>query len=140
VEQTDGLPLPDTAQATGDPGAKTAALTAAIRAAGIYADELGGALGLSSGRRIQILNGLPPAAEFRVVVHEYAHELLHRGEDRPASRDTRELEAEAVAFVVSTAVGLEALDASRDYVGVAFMWRRTDSGPEIGSHSRCAVT
>jgi len=27
-----------------------------------------------------------------------------------------------------------------DYVGVALMWRRTDSGPEIGSHSRCAVT
>jgi antirestriction protein ArdC len=119
VEQTDGAPLPEAAEASGDPGAKTAALVRAIRATGIsveYADELGGALGLSSGRRIQVLNRLSPAAEFSVLVHEYAHELLHRGEDRPASRDTRELEAEAVAFVVSTAVGLEAIDASRDYI------------------------
>lgn len=119
VEQTDGAPLPEAAQASGDPGTKTSLLIAAIRAAGIaveYADELGSALGLSSGGRIQILNGQSPAAEFTVLVHEYAHELLHRGADRPASRDTRELEAEAVAFVVSNAIGLEVTDASRDYI------------------------
>ena len=49
-------------------------------------------------------------------MHEYAHELLHRADDRPASRDTRELEAEAVAFVVGGAVGLNTSDASRDYI------------------------
>jgi hypothetical protein len=49
-------------------------------------------------------------------VHEYAHELLHRADDRPASRDSRELEAEAVAFVVGAAVGLDTSDASRDYI------------------------
>ena len=49
--------------------------------------------------------------EFIVLVHEYAHELLHRADDRPASRDTRELEAEAVAFVVGEAVGLNTSDA-----------------------------
>ena len=41
---------------------------------------------------------------------------LHRADDRPASRDTRELEAEAVAFVVGGAVGLNTSDASRDYI------------------------
>ncbi len=51
-----------------------------------------------------------------VLAHEYAHELLHRRDDRPASRDTRELEAEAVAFVVGQAIGLDATDSSRDYI------------------------
>ena len=50
------------------------------------------------------------------LVHEHAHELLHRADDRPASRDTRELEAEAVAFVVGGAVGLNTTHASRDYI------------------------
>jgi hypothetical protein len=68
------------------------------------------------GRRIQILNGLSPAEELVVLAHEWAHELLHRADDRPASRDTRELEAEAVAFVVGEAVGLEVGQASKDYL------------------------
>ena len=53
--------------------------------------------------------------EFTTLVHEHAHELLHRADDRPASRDTRELEAKA-AFVVGGAVGLNTSDASRDYI------------------------
>jgi hypothetical protein len=76
-----------------------------------YADDLGGALGLSCGGPIRVLNGLSAASEFAVLAHEFAHELLHRSCDRPESRDTRELlEAEAVAFVVAQAVGLEAAD------------------------------
>ena len=80
------------------------------------AADLGGALGTSSGGRIRILSGLAPATEFVTLAHEYAHELLHHGDDRPASRDTRELEAEAVAFVVSQAIGVDALDSARDYI------------------------
>ena len=119
IEQTDGEPLPAPCEASGDPGEKTALLKTAILEQGIaieYADNLGGALGTSSGRRIQLLNGLSPAVEFTTLVHEHAHELLHRADDRPASRDTRELEAEAVAFVVGGAVGLNMSDASRDYI------------------------
>jgi len=60
----------------------------------------------SSGGRIQILNGFR-----RLRSSSYSStnmpELLHRSTDRPASRDTRELEAEAVAFVVGDAVGLD---------------------------------
>ena len=56
--------------------------------------------------------------EFTTLVHEYAHSLLHRSDDRPASRDTRELEAEAVAFVVGGAVGLDTAEASRDYISL----------------------
>ena len=65
-------------------------------------------------RRIQILNALSPAEMFLVLAHEDAHCLLHRADYRPASRDTRELEAEAVAFVVGEAVALEARQSSPD--------------------------
>jgi len=119
VEQTDGEPLPEPSEASGNPGAKTASLKSAILEQGIAlesVDDLGGALGTSSGGRIRLLNGLSPAAEFTTLVHEYAHELLHHAGDRPASHDTRELEAEAVAFVVGAAVGLDTTDSSRDYI------------------------
>jgi antirestriction protein ArdC len=118
VEQTDGEPLPTPGEASGDPGVKTVSLKAAILAKGIAlesVDDLGGALGTSSGGYIRFLTGLSPAMEFTTLVHEYAHELLHHADDRPASRDTRELEAEAVAFVVGAAVGLNTSN-SRDYI------------------------
>ena len=111
--------MPEPGEASGDPGVKTAALKATILERGIAleaVDDLDGALGTSSGGHIRLLNGLSPATEFTTLVHEYAHELLHRADDRPASRDTRELEAEAVAFVVGGAVGLNTSDASRDYI------------------------
>jgi hypothetical protein len=111
--------LPEPAEAGGDPGAATGRLKAAIASRDIsvdYVQELDGALGTSSGGRIQVLAGLQPASEFMVLAHEFAHELLHHGENRPGSRDTRELEAEAVAFVVGQAVGLDVTEAARDYI------------------------
>lgn len=119
IAQTDGEPLPEGAQASGDPGEHLNALKAAVVDAGIalaYADDLGGALGMSCGGKILIRTGLPSADELVVLAHEWAHELLHRSADRPASRDTRELEAEAVAFVVGEGVGLNVSDAARDYI------------------------
>jgi antirestriction protein ArdC len=119
IEQTDGDPLPAPSEASGDPGVATGLLQAALLDRGIaleFVDDLGGALGTSSGGRIQVLNDLSAATAFSTLVHEYAHELLHHTDDRPASRDTRELEAEAVAFVVGSAVGLNTCDASRDYI------------------------
>jgi hypothetical protein len=43
------------------------------------------------------------------LIHELAHELLHQREDRPVSKDVRELEAEAVAFVVARHFGLDGM-------------------------------
>jgi len=121
VDQTAGEPLPTPVEASGDPGVKTTSLKTAILGEGIAlesVDDLCGALGTSSGGCIRLLNGLSPAMEFTTLVHEYAHELLHRADDRPASRDTREIEAEAVAFVVGGAVGLDTAVASRDYISL----------------------
>jgi len=52
-----------------------------------------------------------------ILVHELAHELLHQGEAAVrGSKTVRETEAEAVAFVVSQAIGLDTNTASSDYI------------------------
>lgn len=119
VSQTDGQPLPDINQASGDPGVMLHRLHDLILARQIslvHVPNLSGAHGVSEGGRIKVLSGLAPATEFSVLVHELAHELLHRGKDRPRSRKQRELEAEAVAYVVCSGVGIDSRLATADYI------------------------
>jgi antirestriction protein ArdC len=120
VSQTDGEPLPEFARVGGNPNGCTEALKALLAEKAItleYADSLGAARGVSHGGRIQLLAGLSPAEEFAVLTHELAHELLHKGDRRHnTSKTVRETEAEAVAFVVSQAIGLETGTAAADYI------------------------
>ncbi len=119
VSQTDGAPLPTPACVAGDPGAYLERLVSHAVERGIrvsYRDDLAGAHGVSLGGEVRLLAGLSPAATFATLVHELAHEFLHaRGADS-ASRRTRETEAEAVAFVVSEAIGLDTSTAAADYI------------------------
>ncbi len=122
VEQTEGKPLPEFSSVKGDPGLFTFRLTNLILERGIeleYKDNLGGARGVSKGGRIHMLCGMSPAEEFQVLAHELAHELLHRG-DRRVDTDvrTREVEAESVAYVCCSAIGLETGSASSDYIAL----------------------
>ncbi len=119
VAQTDGKPLPEFAQARGEPGEYTGRLMQFAAEHGIeveFSDALVSAHGLSEGGKIIVRKGLSAAEKFSVLAHELAHELLHRDEDEQLSRTVRETEAEAVAFVVSQAVGLEAASAAADYI------------------------
>ena len=121
MSQTDGDPLPDFAEVTGDPGAYVALLKSFLASRNIelsYANaELGAAHGASLKGRILLRDDLPPAVEFSVLVHEIAHELLHTGDRRAdTSKTVRETEAEAVAFVVSRAIGLNTSTAASDYI------------------------
>lgn len=120
VSQTEGEELPQFTVITGDPAELTSVLRQLVSRQGIelrYEEELGGADGVSEGGRIAIRQGLTAAEEFSVTVHELAHELLHRGERRKeTTRTIRELEAEAVAFVVCRAAGLDGLARSSDYI------------------------
>jgi len=50
-----------------------------------------------------------------VLVHEAAHEPLHQS-DEYLPKTVRKTEAEAVAFAVCEAVGLESSTASSDYI------------------------
>jgi hypothetical protein len=70
---------------------------------------------VSYGGRIAILPGQSKAEEFSTLVHEAAHEMLHKAERRTATTKTIR-EAEAVAFVVGKAVGLVTGTASADYI------------------------
>jgi len=120
VSQTEGRPLPEFSQVAGDPGLCAQRLEALVRRKGIaleHSARLGGAEGLSCGGRIVLKKGMPPAMAFSVLAHELAHEMLH-GMDAKEQRDRRirETEAEAVAFVVCQAVGLETRTAASDYI------------------------
>lgn len=120
VSQTDGEPLPEFATSTGDPQDATERLKQFIVSKSIvleYDDRIRPAHGLSSGGKITVVPGLSAAQEFSVLVHETAHELLHRGERRGQTTHViRETEAEAVAFVVTTAIGLDPGTSSSDYI------------------------
>ncbi len=60
---------------------------------------------------------LPAAEEFSTLIHELAHEKLHRTDRRADTTKTiRETEAEAVAFVVCRAIGLDTNTAAADYI------------------------
>lgn len=76
---------------------------------------ISGAQGVSYGGTIV----LDPGTGTTTLVHELAHELLHQGakEDRPASRQVRELQAEAVAAVVMSHFGFDT-QTSLNYLGL----------------------
>jgi len=119
ISQTDGEPLPSISSVKGDPKCHVLSLRDHIMALGIeliYSD-LKDAHGLSAGGRITIHHKLEPAEEFATLCHELAHELMHKSERRKdLTKTQRELEAEAVAFVCCSAIGLETNNASSDYI------------------------
>jgi hypothetical protein len=120
ISQTNGVDLPAMREVSGDPGESIDRLGAFLKGQGIqlvYNPKIAPALGMSYGGRIAILPGQSKAETFATLVHETAHELLHKSERRTATTKTvRETEAEAVAFVVGKAVGLVTGTASADYI------------------------
>ncbi len=75
--------------------------------------------GVSQIGRVLIKKGLSEAARFSTLAHEVAHEIMHSEQDRRSgqlSKRQMEVEAEAVAFVVCTANGIDCRDQSRDYI------------------------
>jgi antirestriction protein ArdC len=121
ISQTDGEALPEPPRVGGDPGHHWDRLTGFVEAAGITIryESLGSVQGMSRGGIIALSNELDEAERFSVLVHELAHELMHQGPNRPDPRppkSVRELEAESVAFVVCTAVGMKTGTASSDYI------------------------
>jgi len=120
VTQTDGTDLPQFATVTGDPQDYLKRLIEFVGGQNIaleYDARIAPAKGMSSGGKITLLPDLSPAEHLAVLAHEVAHEILHRGDRRTKTTHTvRETEAEAVAFVVASAIGLDVNTASSDYV------------------------
>ena len=70
-----------------------------------------GAYGISKGGAVEIATGHTTGQQAKTLAHELAHEAMHRAEDERVDgnvkRDVRELEAEAVAYVVCRRFGLD---------------------------------
>ncbi len=121
VAQTEGKELPEIAsKVTGNAGEYRERLMDFTIGQGIqieFKESIAPALGMSYGGKIALLPGQGSAEEFSTLVHELAHEMLHKAERRTATTKTvRETEAEAVAFVVGTTIGLNNGRASADYI------------------------
>lgn len=120
ISQTDGKPLPEFPAVQGDPGDLIATICQALKRSNIaviFDYVSGGAQGESSGGQVTVRPDLSAAETLRTLVHEFAHELLHKGDRRKeTTKKIRETEAEAVAFAVCTAVGLQMNSSSSDYI------------------------
>jgi hypothetical protein len=120
VSQTEGKDLPALTEVQGDVSDYRERLVKFVESQNVildYSERIAPAKGLSFGGKITLLSGMQPAEEFSTLVHEIAHEMLHRGERRTlTTKQIRETEAEAVAFVVCQSVGLQTGTASADYI------------------------
>jgi hypothetical protein len=121
VGQTEGAELPELGSTfAGEVGDKLDKLADFTTAQGIkleYSDKIAPARGMSYGGLIRVLPDLEPSETLATLVHELAHEMLHRAERRTlTTKVVRETEAEAVAFVVCHALGLETGTGSSDYI------------------------
>jgi antirestriction protein ArdC len=122
VEQTQGKHLPEIGSMAGDPGHYLQRLEQFVHEIGMdlsYSDEIAPARGMAEKGEITLLPGQSPAETFATLVHEIAHSDMHFGERRTGTtKRIRETEAESVAYVVSTAIGLAPGTSSTDYIGL----------------------
>ena len=121
LSQTEGAELPEFEHnITGEVGEHRDRMIAFLAQQNItleFNDKIAPALGVSYGGKIALLPGQSKSEEFTTLVHETAHELLHKAERRTMTTATvRETEAEAVAFIVGQSVGLDMGTASSDYI------------------------
>lgn len=122
TEQTEGGPLPEFGNVQGDPKDYFERLVKFITDQGAaleHSAEIAPAKGVATRHKITLLLELPPAELFVTLAHETAHWLMHFSERRAqTSNRIRETEAEAVAFVVASTIGLETGTSSADYIGL----------------------
>ncbi len=100
---------------------------------------------------IKIREGLPEAQTVKTLIHEIAHSMLHGkgGKEENADARTREAEAESIAYVVSSRLGLDTGSYSFAYIaeweGQADLIQEhaciiADTADEICKKLSCAMT
>jgi antirestriction protein ArdC len=126
ISQTDGPPVPDTGDFVIPPEGEAPCLQNLIDLAenlGFpYVENLiqGGAEGYTqfNPKRIVVNTGMNDLHRFEVLTHELGHALLHDPEngDRPGHRGIGEVEAESVAYIVSSALGVDVGSSAFGYI------------------------
>ncbi len=127
VSQTEGNPLPtldvnmniegNRHQALYDRLARVVSRTIPIEH--LPAERMDGARGWydPDAGKIALSQGNTPNQNAKTLIHEYAHALLHTSDaGRRLPRQQKEVEAEAVAFIVCEAFGFDTSDQSVGYV------------------------
>src|SRR5512137_1626295 len=124
LSQTDGEPLPEVCHDVEGNGEAYKALTdklakfSASRSVPVSFEDCGSAQG-SFNRLDKAIKIRPEMGDLQTaatLVHEVAHSLLHENEDDCHSRPEMEVEAESVAFVVMSALGMDVSRCSFGYV------------------------
>lgn len=122
LSQTDGEPLKTlTTQLDGDADAEL--IDKLIKVAPVpvsFEDFKASAYGYYSRAesRIVVQKSIPDRHKVKTLVHEIAHSILHceDGEQAGADRDTKEVQAESVAYVVLSYLGIDTSEYSFGYV------------------------
>ncbi len=139
ISQTDGEPLPELVkdldgQVTGFSDFREAICRTASVPVG-FEDMKDGTHGYYhvAEKRIAIKNGMSEAQTIKTMVHELAHSILHSKEALATSgenptRETKEVEAESVAYVVCNHFALDSSDYSFGYIGG---WSEGKELPEL---------
>lgn len=121
-QQTTGKELPEVGHVIGDPSFYLERLEEFTKRNSIalqYSDSIAPAKGMAEKGKITLLPGQTAAETFSTLVHELAHGDLHFGARRAeTTKRIRETEAESVAYVVCTAIGLNPGTSSGDYIGL----------------------
>lgn len=82
-------------------------------------------------KEIHIKDDLPQLQKIKTLIHEMAHSFLHdkeNGTDIETTRNEKEVEAESVAFVVASYLGLDVSDYSTGYIAG---WSKGKELPEL---------
>lgn len=120
IQQTDGADLPKLSEVSSDPGVALELLSDVLGSLGIQLkyDELPhGVLGATTGGTVTVAAGMDAGQQFQVMAHEFAHELMHfQANAEKLSRRVEEVEAEAVAYVVCRAYGVDAKEQTNEYI------------------------
>lgn len=118
ISDTEGTPVPEMFYSLGDQGLELYnTLTGIMEKNQIkVVEEAIKAQGASYGGLVKIRPDQDGTNKFLTLIHEYAHELLHKGSENPnLSRGIKECQAEAVAYIVANYFGLES-PVSSDYL------------------------
>lgn len=69
-------------------------------------------------KRIALNEGMSQAQTIKTLIHEIAHSVLHSidGDESNADRNTKELQAESVAYTVCSYLGLDSSEYSFGYI------------------------